>query len=95
MTVLKTAHLTADPVDDAAIESFPGMAFFAGTGPQWTECRHCNHWDREPIEPGAKVKPIKSSTCAMFRRLTGETGKKVPAEASACKYFQPAEMNHD
>jgi hypothetical protein len=94
MTVLKTNHLTAAPIDGAARESFAGMAHFAGTGPQFTKCRHCSHFESEPPpKKKAKPGPPKPATCRKYREITGNTGAKVPAEAASCKYYEAVNVN--
>jgi hypothetical protein len=89
MTVLKSNHLTSDPVDDAAIETFPGMASWAGGGPQFTNCKHCKFFERAPIKVPVKNDPNKPARCAMFRQITGREGPAVPAEALSCRFYQP------
>lgn len=80
MTILKDFGLHASPVDQLARRSFPGMAHFAGTGPDGLTCRQCANWDcKSPDEPKA--------ACKKYKRMTNRPGNQVPREASACKYF--------
>lgn len=60
--------------------SVPGMAYFAGTGPEETVCGQCQHW----VLPEGKRKHI----CAEFRRMTKDDAMAVPRLTPSCKYFE-------
>jgi len=85
MTVLKTDHLTRSPIDYAARISYPGMAHFAGTGPDGKYCRDCIHWDRRPDDRTIVAKP---APCKKYSKMMRGIGKNVPGSAFACKYFE-------
>lgn len=72
----------------------PGMAHFAGSGPEGLTCRQCEHWTGCGQESGYYAKNgkhggvLKPRSCAKYQRLMqGEVGPGVPHETSACKYF--------
>lgn len=56
----------------------PGMAHFAGTGPQNETCGTCDH--RAPTE----------RRCAVYTRLTGARGAQIPSRTEACRYWERA-----
>jgi hypothetical protein len=63
VTVLRSDHLTSDPVDDLARDTWPGMAFWSATGPDFTTCRHCDFFEREPPKVAVKTDPNKPARC--------------------------------
>lgn len=91
------SHLTkiaGVPDSDTAI---PGMAYFAGTGPENKTCGDCiwrgyyrkretSHWD-EKLQREV-VKTYKHQGCEKFRSLTGRHGPIVDADNKSCKYFE-------
>lgn len=89
-------HLT---VTDSAFEAqrlrtWPGMAHFAGTGPQFKTCRECSFWNNNGADPGYYAQggkhkgTIKPRECARYTQLmAGAHGPAVPHGASACKHF--------
>lgn len=91
-------RLTWDNVDRYRMRTWQGQAHWAGTGPDNTTCRFCQHW-------GGAVRPeyyastnmsrgsLKPMPCEMFRRLMqrNRDGKPIPHTAGACKYYEPAE----
>jgi len=84
MTVLKDLGLTGAPADQFARQSYPGMAHFAGTGPDGMTCNRCQHYDYDPIKHSGKME----RPCKRYQQLTGKLGKAVPALASACRHFE-------
>jgi hypothetical protein len=65
----------------AHLNTYAGMAHFAGSGPAGKTCGECNHWFGQPLAGQA--------ICVMFKRLMrGRAGPKVPRQASACRYFE-------
>jgi hypothetical protein len=58
----------------------PGMAHWAGSGPEGETCGGCAEWTRL----GNK------RLCAKYRYMMGEWGKRyIPPLTAACKYFIP------
>lgn len=99
-------HLTPGPVDTLARASYPGMAHFAGTGPNISTCRECDFWGvasgKNPVryfdyyaKGGMHGGGIKPHPCRKFKSLTQQEGQKVPDNARACKYFEQAESVPD
>jgi hypothetical protein len=88
-------HLTEAPIDRFARASHPGMAHFAGTGPQGKTCRECVFWAHGPHDYRAKngkyrglIEPAK---CNKYQQITTQAGAKVPDEAMSCRYFEQNE----
>jgi hypothetical protein len=97
MTLFRDAisgHLTSGPCDRMARATHPGMAHFAGTGPQFKTCRDCAHWDHGPQDYHPKRGKfgglIKPAPCRKYRAVANINGDKVPDDAAACKHFSPA-----
>lgn len=63
-------------------QSYPGMAYFAGTGPVGKTCVDCAHSYRK--EKQAKTKIL----CDKYRVFMGRAGTQIPNIARACKYFE-------
>jgi hypothetical protein len=77
-------YVIRSPAERRELQTYVGMASFAGSGPAGALCGGCGHWLGEPGKNGA-------APCAQFRRLTGRGGPRVPPHASACKYFKAKE----
>lgn len=78
-------------------QALPGMAFFAGTGPEGKTCGNCKH--RGVIRQSQKAvyseqakdfvhKSYRTTQCAMFKKLAGMHGSAVKKDYPACKYFE-------
>jgi hypothetical protein len=80
MSILQSAGLTNGPADELAVSAFPGMAHFAGSGPQGQTCRGCLLY-----EPSSRTRG--PGRCSQFKRMTGRTGAAFPGDAAACRYF--------
>jgi predicted nucleic acid-binding Zn ribbon protein len=63
-------------------QSFPGMAYFAGTGPDGKTCSECANSYRKERQSQKKV------LCSKFSDFTGKCGAQIPNGARACKYFE-------
>ena len=85
-------HLTESPFDSAARATHPGMAHFAGSGPQFKTCRECIFWAHEQFDYRSKNGKysglIKPARCKKYRALMHEEGGQIPDDARACKYFE-------
>jgi hypothetical protein len=56
----------------------PGMAHFAGTGPEGKTCRECIEWTLVG----------RKRLCAKYRSLMDKWGDQyIPPLTAACKYF--------
>ena len=60
----------------------PGMAHFAGTGPQGTWCKHCLFLHVNKYGPGEK------GTCGKYRKIMGKPGPKFPVMTPSCRYYE-------
>jgi hypothetical protein len=79
-------HLTVtDPDLQRQIAlSVPGMAHFAGSGPN-NRCGQCEHWRRPPSVYGT----LGAFPCGEYLRLMRvKSGPKVPGLTPACRHFR-------
>lgn len=72
----------------------PGMAHFAGTGPNGRTCRECLSWTGCGGESGYYAKKgrhggaLKPRACDKYREMMqDDVGPGVPHNTHACKYF--------
>ena len=74
-------------LDTHQVQSEPGMAHFAGTGPRGKTCGHCVFWGYKR-ETGRfnSMKPVKA--CQQYVNLTGKHGPAIKAALLSCKYFE-------
>lgn len=85
---LKPIH--DDRMQDLIRKSHPGMAHWAGTGPEGKTCRQCRFFYPEGhFSKSNKLYPghLKPGACRRFQKMTGTKGEKVPHTAAACKFF--------
>jgi hypothetical protein len=79
-------------IDRQASATHPGMAHFAGTGPDNMTCRQCLNWAHIAYDYRSKTGKygglIQPALCRKFKAITGKSGDKVPDDAVACKYFE-------
>jgi hypothetical protein len=77
--------------------TYPGMAFFAGTGPNGKCCEDCRFRGyRRDAKTGKWSEDLQSFTynsyrvqgCEQYRRLTNQHGPEIPKQARSCKYFE-------
>jgi hypothetical protein len=88
--MLGSQHLTHTTDEQKA--TAPGMAYFAGTGPENQICGNCRllgYWKRITNEFGQFVTSKRSFGCTKFHALTGVHGPAVGKHLRACKYFEP------
>lgn len=83
-----------DPVfESKRKQTAPGMAHFAGSGPERKTCRECSEWTGCGQESGYYSKNgrhsggLKPRSCMRYRILMQGIGPGVPHTAPACKYF--------
>jgi hypothetical protein len=63
------------------LQSVPGMAHFAGTGPADSYCATCIYWQVQ----GKRTSP----SCEKFRSLTnGKNTPLIPAGTPACRHYE-------
>jgi len=69
----------------------PGMAHFAGSGPQGRCCRECKSWNYERSirnRSGEVVRTERHKGCQQFERLSGRRGPQINPQLLACRHFQ-------
>ena len=76
-------YLTHEPGAPRKRDAVPGMAHFAGTGPDGTTCRNCEFYrffreDRPRLHGG----------CKKYLLLTGRHGPAIDGSNASCKYFE-------
>jgi hypothetical protein len=88
-------HLTDIKVEH--IQSVPGMAHFAGTGPKGKLCGQCSFWGYSKLSKSEKINnktgevyhPSASHEgCKKFFILTNRHGPKIGPYLLSCKYFE-------
>jgi hypothetical protein len=89
-------HLVEDLAGRRAMETYPGQAHFAGSGPAGTTCRECRFWQPPSglrtytYFTGSRL--LKPCRCLKRPQIKGgEIGGEVPHNAASCKYFEPAD----
>lgn len=99
----KGDHVLLKRPDDEPV-AVPGMAHFAGTGPEGKRCSQCLHcqdvsvWGRDFTSPekaglkeGTPPRRIEFNACAKAADLyDGHAQKGGIQHNPACKYFEPA-----
>jgi hypothetical protein len=86
--------LTSDPSDvhEHGIRgSHCGQAHFANTGPFGATCGDCvflGYYQQRRNKTGDTTHAVYRGGCKKFHELPGKHGPIVPANASACKYFE-------
>ena len=71
-------------------ETYVGMAHFAGGTPGMF-CRQCRFHGMTRGKKMSRVdfNSVKAFPCAKARQMGCKTSQNVPANAHACKYFEP------
>ena len=65
-------------------QSVPGMAHFAGTGPNGKTCGQCEFWGyQRETKKGLKFQ----FSCKKYNQITGKNGSIIPGLTLACRYF--------
>jgi hypothetical protein len=76
-------ELTGISVEHA--QSVPGMAHFAGTGPNGKTCGECEFWGYQVTTPkGLKLQ----FRCKKYNELTKKNGNIIPGLTLSCKYWE-------
>lgn len=86
MSKIGTPHLTQIPGLPPAESAIPGMAFFAGTGPEGKRCEHCQNYGY--YRESGSGKSYHVNKCNQFYRMMKEHGPNVKPYYKACKYFE-------
>jgi hypothetical protein len=69
----------------------PGMAHYAGTGPDHTHCASCKHFMGKPRPNGPGAGTLQPGRCAQFIRMMGR--KRAPVfriqpSTPSCRHYQ-------
>jgi len=95
-------HVLLKRPDDEPV-AIPGMAHFAGTGPEGKRCSHCSLcrdisvWgrdfisaDKASLKDGTPPRRVEVNACAKAAELyDGHVQKGGIQHNPACKYFEP------
>jgi hypothetical protein len=68
-----------------------GQAYFGGSGPFAATCGDCvflGYYQQRRNKSGDATHAVYRGGCHKFYELTNKHGPIVPANASACKYFE-------
>jgi hypothetical protein len=88
-------HLTSiDPELDKRVKATPpGMAHWAGTGPDGATCGQCRHYGYDTPLRNAHDNVIgtveKLNSCRRFFELMRRHGKPLPPLTPSCRHFRP------
>ena len=77
--------------DKFAHQTHPGMAGFAGSGPQGKTCRECIHFSREGYfsKSHSQALSLKPGRCSKYRQLMNARGAAFPHWSPACVRYEP------
>jgi hypothetical protein len=96
MKIAPVNHLSAGYAPELAkqiSETHAGMAHFANSGPfarTCSECQHYGYWRQHRNQSGDLIKTVhRDGACGKFFELTRKHGPQIPANAAACRYFEP------
>jgi hypothetical protein len=86
-------HLTKIPGCARKADAVPGMAHFAGSGPDDTQCRSCFFYGS--MHPGAReatavfqYRSKRCGYCLKYQQLMGERGPKIRGSNASCRYYE-------
>lgn len=66
----------------------PGMAHWAGTGPDGASCGKCLNFGDVPSD--GEGSRMNRDRCKKYLQMTGNIGGRLPKKTAACKYFEAA-----
>lgn len=76
-----------DKFERSAKGTVPGMAHFAGTGPEGTTFRECEFWKSKKYKRSGGV--LNARRCRKYPRLSqGVHGAGVPHSTASCRWFE-------
>jgi hypothetical protein len=78
-------------LDQQIRSTHKGQAHFANSGPFGATCGDCvflGYHQQHFNKAGDLIKATYRGGCKKFHELTGKHGEIVPANASACRYFE-------
>ena len=77
-----------DPVmERAEMQTAPGMAHWAGSGPDGAICGKCAFYGYSYTDSSGRA-VTKRSRCEKFWRMTGRHGNSLETRQIGCKYFE-------
>lgn len=77
-----------DPaLERAEMATAPGMAFWAGSGPDGAKCGGCVFYGYSYQKTNGDATK-KTSSCAKFWKATGRHGGSLDKAQVGCKYFE-------
>lgn len=71
-------------------DSHAGMAHWAGTGPEGTTCRQCQHaydFDRYSKSHKTMAGRLRNARCRRYQGMTGRKGNKFDPNTASCRFF--------
>ena len=77
-----------EKLEQMEMRTVPGMAHWAGTGPEGAFCSNCNHYGYEYFTSKGRLMR-RLSACGKFYAMTETHGDTLPSKTDACKYFSP------
>lgn len=77
---MPSEYLTRIPGQPTLNQVVPGMAHFAGTGPEGAKCGKC-----EWFKP---AKAAHKGRCEKYFRLMNHDGELIDTNYDACRYFE-------
>ena len=83
-------HLHAAGFEDRIAETYLGQAHFAGSGPDGTACRNCQHWQRE--EEDFDRAKAREAYCEY--PIPGKRRRMIPASAGSCRFYTELETDN-
>jgi len=89
-------------LDVMHVQSEPGMAHFAGTGPRGKTCGNCIFWGysttRKRVNKSTgEVREVttRREGCKNYYIITNKHGPKISPKLLSCKYFKDNDNNKD
>jgi len=85
-------------LDQQIRSTHKGQAHFGNSGPFGATCGECvflGYYQQHFNKAGDLIKSTHRGGCKKFHELTGKHGELVPANASACKYFERRRNDND
>lgn len=73
-------------LERAEMQTAPGMAHWAGSGPAGAKCGNCRFYGYEFVKPNGNHS-FKRSACGKFYAMTRRHGGSLEECQIACKYF--------
>ena len=88
----RESYVTKIPGIPDRADALPGMAHFAGGGPDGKTCGDCKHRGVERVSCNDTT--YRSPQCALFIKFAKRQGARVKSGYAACKYFEAKPVKH-